>query len=49
MCGRECICENCENRPCGICKYQEKVINQCRCGGVKECEYFKDKNGGDKE
>ena len=47
MCNRECICKNCKNGPCGICKYNEEVINQCRIGGVEECEHFKEKDGVD--
>lgn len=42
MCNRECICKNCKNGPCGICKYNEEVINQCRIGGVEECEHFEE-------
>ena len=41
MCGRECICQKCKNGPCGICKYNKDVINQCRIDGVKDCKYFK--------
>ena len=42
MCDRECICKKCKYGPCGICKYNKKVLNQCRIGGVKECKKFKE-------
>lgn len=41
MCDRECLCKKCKYGPCGICKHWEKVINQCRYDGVKECKKFK--------
>ena len=41
MCDRECICKNCKNSPCGICKYNEKLINKCRSGGIDICKHFK--------
>lgn len=45
MCGRECICTECKNGPCGICKYNDEVINQCRIDGVKKCDHFENKKG----
>ena len=43
MCDRECICKNCKNSPCGICKYNEKLIDKCRSGGIDICKHFKKK------
>ena len=42
MCGRECLCQKCKNGPCGICKYNQEVLDQCRIDGVEECEHFEE-------
>lgn len=47
MCDRECICKKCKNGPCGICKYNEELINECSCGGIKDCKHFEKLKGSE--
>lgn len=43
MCNRECMCKKCANGPCGCCKHNEEKINECRSGGLKECEFYEER------